>query len=407
MQRLAYSIFREAIRRFDKVFVQELRILNPYSESRKALKALILAGGFGTRLRPLSCTRPKLLFPIANKPLLDLTLERLAAHGVDEAILAVNFMAEVLERAYGKSKHGIKLYYSRDAPAQLRAATPSAQGALGTGGPVKQAQRLLENGEPFFVLNGDILTDIDYTGIKREHEKNGGTATIALHRVKNPRRYGVVEITKQRQITKFTEKPKGATGSLINAGIYVFQSAIFSHIPADKRCSLEREVFPRLAEEGKLFGYEAEGLWVDVGKPADYLQANRLWLQAGMDAEGCLKTRLSRQVKEAVVLGENVYLGKESAVGPNVSLGRGVYIGEGVSIRDSIVFPHTTILDYALVEGAMIGESVTVGRKVRIGRGCLVGDNVVIKDGVKLAHNVKVCPFKEVSENVNIPGTVM
>jgi mannose-1-phosphate guanylyltransferase len=392
----------------DKVFVQGLRILNPYSESRKTLKALILAGGFGTRLRPLSCTRPKLLFPIANKPLLDLTLERLAAHGVDEAILAVNFMADILERTYGKSKHGVKLHYSRDAPVRPGTAARLGQKALGTGGPVKQAQKLLDNGEPFFVLNGDILTDFDYAGIRREHEKNRGVATIALRRVENPTRYGVVKMTKQKRISMFVEKPKGPTGSLINAGIYVFHPTIFSYIQRGKRCSLEREVFPRLAEERKLFGYKAEGLWVDVGKPADYLLANKLWLQATTGTERIArKSHSGKQVKEAVALGEGVALGKESSIGPNVSLGRGTYVGEGASIKESIVFPYTTILDHATVEGAMIGESVIIGRKVKIGRGCLVGDNVVIKDGVKLVHNVKVCPFKEVSENMNAPGTVM
>jgi mannose-1-phosphate guanylyltransferase len=374
------------------------------------LKALILAGGFGTRLRPLSCTRPKLLFPIANKPLLDLTLERLAANGIDEAVLAVNFMAEALENHCGNTRHGIRLHYSRDRPLTSKTAR-SSQGALGTGGPVKQAQKLLGDTEPFLVLNGDILTDADYSKVVHDHEENNGIATIALRRVEDPSRYGVVEISEKKHITRFTEKPsKEATSRLVNAGIYVFEPDIFTYIPTGKHCSLETEVFPKIAEERKLFGHEIKGLWIDVGKPADYIRANQLWLQAGIGAvsdpqKACIG--MQSKIKKAVAIGEGVSVDEKSTIGPNVSLGRNTSIGKGVSVKDSIVLPYTLISHNATVEGAIIGESVTVGRGVKIGKGCLIGDSAIIKDGVKLARNVKVCPFKEVSDDVLKPRSVM
>ncbi|MDH5451653.1 MAG: nucleotidyltransferase family protein, partial [Candidatus Bathyarchaeota archaeon] len=159
------------------------------------LKAVILAGGFGTRLRPLSCTRPKLLFPVVNKPILDWTLERLAEIGVKEVILAVNYMAETLMQHYGSARYGMKISYStEDRP-------------LGTGGPVKKAEKLIGHKEPFLVLNGDILTNMNYAQLLEQHRENGAVATIALCEVDDPSRYGIVELTEEKQITRFIEKP--------------------------------------------------------------------------------------------------------------------------------------------------------------------------------------------------------
>lgn len=374
------------------------------------MKALILAGGVGTRLRPLSCTRPKLLFPVANKPLLDLTLERLSENGVKEAILAVNFMAETLEQICGKSKYGIKLHYSRDAPPKSKT-TRSSQGALGTGGPIKQAEELLGRKEPFFVLNGDILTTVNYSEIMDEHKNNDGIATIALHRVRNPSRYGVAKLTKKNRITRFVEKPsKEAPGNLVNAGIYVFEPDIFNYIPASKRCSIEREIFPKLAKEGELFGHEIKGLWIDVGKPADFIEANRLWLEVGMKVDSYFtKANVGKktEIKEAVAIGEGVIVGEKSIIGSNVSLGEKVSVGKGVHIKDSIILPHTTISDLATIEGAIVGESVTIGKKVKIGKGCLIGDNAIIKDNITLTSDVKICPSKEITEDILTPTCIM
>jgi mannose-1-phosphate guanylyltransferase len=374
-----------------------------------ALKALILAGGLGTRLRPLSCTRSKLLFPIANRPILDLILEKLATGGVDEAILAVNFMADAIEQAFGGSKYGITLRYSRDEPPRA-ASSRSSGGALGTGGPVKQAEKLLGREEAFFVLNGDILTNTNYGEIMEEHRKNEGIGTIALHQVRTPQRYGVVELTERNRISRFVEKPSEEPPSnLVNAGIYVFTPDIFDYIPTGKKCSIEREIFPRLVKERTLFGYEITGLWIDVGKPADYIQANRLWLEAG--AEGgvvSVNAQIGKQVKlkPAVAIGAHAIVKDEAIIGPNVALGKGVSIGPHVRIRNAIVFPRTTISDYSTIEGAVIGESVSIGKNVRIQEGCLIGDNAVINEGLTLTKNVKVWPAKQVTGNILTPRSI-
>lgn len=374
------------------------------------MKALILAGGFGTRLRPVSCTRPKLLFPIANRPLLDLTLERLAESGVEEVILAVNFMAEVVERAYGRSKHGIRLLYSRDNPPKPEK-PHSSQGSLGTGGPIKQAERLLKCEDPFFVLNGDILTDIDYSEMMERHRNNNSIATIALREVEDPSRYGVAEVAKKNRIKSFVEKPSdNAPSNLANAGIYVLEPDIFNYIESGRRCSIEREIFPKLAEEGELFGHEIRGLWVDVGKPTDYIRANRLLLEARVEM-GYRSTIATigkkTKIKEAVAIGEGVVIEERSTIGPNVSLGKGVHIGREVRIRNSIVFPYTSISALCTLEGAIVGESTVIGEKVKIEEGCLIGDNSIIKSNVRLTQNVKVCPSKTVAEDILKPECIM
>ena len=200
------------------------------------MKALILAGGFATRLRPLSCARPKTLFPIVNKPLLQWVFERLAQDGVDEAILAVNALTQFYIRQYKPSKCGLRVRFSIDPPKK----------PLGTGGPVKKAEKLIGHDEPFIVLNGDIFADIDYKKLLETHRRNNALVTMALCSVEDPCSFGVVEIHGDN-IKRFVEKPaKGqAPSNLINAGAYIFSPEIFDYIPEDRAVSIESEVFPR------------------------------------------------------------------------------------------------------------------------------------------------------------------
>lgn len=376
------------------------------------MKAIILAGGFGTRLRPLSCTRPKLLFPIANRPILDLTLQRLAQSGVEEVILAVSYMASVFEQTLGASRYGVKIRYSLDIKSDphMRTKHPG-QGYLGTGGPIRQAEELLGKEEPFFVLNGDILTNADYSGIMLAHKNFKGLATVALHKVEDPSRYGVVKLRQNNRIAEFIEKPISQPASkLVNAGIYVIEPDVLKLIPKGKRCSMEREIFPVLADKQKLYGHELTGLWIDIGKPVDYIKANRLWLEAKMEC--CLKpfkTRIGSTTKivKTVALGKDVTIGEGTTIGPNVSLGNRVSVGSSVRIRDSIIFPKAAISDMTVLEGSIIGEAATIGRRVRIQEGCLIGDNTEIEDNVTLAKGVKICHSRRIDESISEPGCVL
>lgn len=352
---------------------------------------MILAGGFATRLRPLSCTRPKILFPIVNKPILQWTLERLAKNRFKEAILAVNHQTEIFIKQSRIQKYGMKITYSRD----------PWKKPLGTGGPIKKAEKLVGYDEPFLVLNEDIFADIDYTDVLKTHKEKGSVATIALHKVEDPSRYGVAELARGNRIKGFIEKPpkEAAPTNLINAGVYVLSPEIFSYIPEERKVSIEREVFPRLAEEGKLYGYFYDGLWMDIGVTEDYLEANKVLLN--LFAYQQKYTVIGKaEVKKPVAFDRGVSVGEKSVIGPYAVLGRNVTIGSHVRIRNSIVFPGTAISDSSLIKGAIIGEDAVIGKGVKIREGCVLGDGVRINDNVSLAKGVSVCPAKEVSEDV-------
>jgi mannose-1-phosphate guanylyltransferase len=355
------------------------------------LKALILSGGFNTRLRPLSCTRPKILFPIVNKPLIQWTFERLAKNKIEEAILAVFYQTEVLIKQYKIPKFGLKLRYSRD----------PLKKPLGSGGPIKKAEKLIGHDSPFLVLNGDIFADVNYSEILKVHDEEKAVATIALTKVKDPSRYGLAELAKDGRIIRFIEKPprKKTLSNLINAGVYVLSPRIFDYISSGKKVSIEYDVFPKLAEEDKLYAYIYSGLWFDIGKPEDYLQINRTLLSFASQQQ---RPRIGKQakIKEPVAFDKHISIGEKSIIGPNTVLGRNVRIGNNVRIQNSIILPETVISDSSTVNEAIIGENVVIGKRAKISERCLLGDHVKIDDNVTLAEGVSICPGKEVSESV-------
>ena len=352
---------------------------------------MILAGGFATRLRPLSCTRPKTLFPIVNKPLLQWIFEKLAQNNIKEAILAVNGLTEFYIKKQRIPKKGVHVKYSIDPPK-----TP-----LGTAGPVKKAEKLLGNSEPFLVLNGDIFEDVNYKEIIQQHKETHATATIALYKVEDPTRYGVAEMADDNRITRFIEKPAKGTAptNLINAGIYVLSPEIFNLIPKGQKVSMEREIFPKLVEEGKLYGHVFQGLWMDIGKPEEYLQANKILLNTLVKTQKANSADKFEQ-KNPVATDKGVHVGAKSTIGPYAILGKNVTVGKNVQIRESVILQDAKIDNSASINGAIIGEGAEIGKNVRIGKGCIIGDQAKIKDTVSLADETIVCPAKEVSENI-------
>jgi mannose-1-phosphate guanylyltransferase len=350
------------------------------------LKALILIGGFGTRLRPLTCTRPKALFPIVNKPLLQWTYEKLASNGVDEVILAVNKLTEFHIKQQRLSKCGLTVKYSNDPPKM----------PLGTAGPIKKAEKLIGHSNPFLVLNGDLITDISYREMMQSHIEGKAVATIALHEVDDPSRYGVAELEGANRIKRFVEKPPKGTepSKLINAGVYVFSPKIFDYIPSGRAVSMEREVFPQLAQENALFSHKVGGLWIDIGRPEEYLQTNKMLLETCADKQ---QDNVKFVCRSPVAIGKGVSIGENSVIGPFAVLGKNVTIGKNVKIRDSVVFEDAKIDDDATVEGALIGEAARIGKSVKISEGCIIADHAKVKEGVSLTCKVHVCPAKEVT----------
>jgi mannose-1-phosphate guanylyltransferase len=353
------------------------------------VKALILAGGFATRLRPLSCTRPKTLFPLVNKPLLQWIFERLAQGGVDEAILAVNSLTQYYIRLNKPSKSGLKIKFSTDPPKM----------PLGTGGPIKKAEALLGHDEPFIVLNGDIYADLDYKALIETHRNSNATATIALCTVEDPSSFGVAELVDGKTIRRFIEKPpkNEAPSNLINAGAYVFDPKIFDYIALGRAVSIEREVFPKLAEEGKLCGYCMKGLWMDIGKPAEYLEANRIILEKQPQIPH--ENAVAFDINYPVAFDKDVSIGEKAVIGPYTILGKNVKVGKHTQIRNSVVFADAEIADDVELEGVIVGEGAKIGKGVKLSKGCIVGDLAKIKDSVHLPDGTAVCPAKEVAEN--------
>lgn len=361
------------------------------------MKALILAGGFGTRLRPLSCTRPKLMFPVANRPLIDWMLEGLSKNGVKTVILAVNYGADILQRYIGKSKLGMRIVYSLE------------NKPLGTGGPVKKAENLLNSDdEPFFVLNGDVISSINYAELFQFHKSNGAQATIALHEVDDASRFGVVELKEDNKILRFVEKPKPeeAPSNLINAGVYVLDHSVIDMLAAETKISMEREIFPMLASKGGLYGEKFDGLWIDIGTPDDYLLANIAMLDMIAREKPLLGkgVKISKEAKliPPISIGNGVTIERDACIGPNAAIGDYATIRGGTKIENSVVFQRAWIDASTMVKNAIVGESAILGRWVKVEDGCIVGDHAIINDDVTLSQ-VRVCPSKEVEESIVQP----
>jgi len=277
---------------------------------------------------------------------------------------------------------------------------------------VKNAEKIIGHDEPFLLLNGDILSNVDYARLFAEHRKNGATATMTLHKVDDPTRYGVVELGQKNRIKRFVEKPERgrAPSNLINAGVYALSPQIFNYISDKKPISIEREVFPLLVQDNRLFGYESEGLWIDIGEPSDYLKGNKLLLDAELK-KGSIASSVELEgdveINNPVVIGEHANIGEKSKIGPHVAIGENADIGKGVSIKNSIIFPGTVISDFSSLKGAIIGEDAIIGKWVKIEDNCIVGDHAIINDNVTLTKGVTVCPQKEVTESVLSPKCLM
>ena len=338
------------------------------------------------------------MFPIANKPLIDYTLESLNNVDTETVVLAVYYMAESLVRYLGPTKYNLGILYSRE------------QRPLGTAGPIKKAKDML-NGDTFIVMNGDILTEIDYKQLINYHEEKGGVATVALTQVNDPYRYGSVELDWEGRITRFVEKPElgMAPSNLVNAGVYILEPEIFDYIPDGKKVRIETEVFPKLAEEQKLYGFETHAFWMDIGEPIDYLGANAAVLsrQRKVVKPDSADIDPSAIISGPCNFGENVKIGADSRIGPNVSLADDVMIGKGCRVENSIIYSGAVIEDYSSVKNAILGENSVLERWVKVESGSLIGDFAQISDGVTITSGVSVCPSKTVEESILQPKQVM
>jgi mannose-1-phosphate guanylyltransferase len=320
------------------------------------MKAVILAGGLGTRLRPITYTVPKPLMPIVNKPLVARAIEALPP-SVDTVIVAISYMRDAVEDFFRVTDMGRKIIIVNE---------PSP---LGTGGALKNVAEHLDS--TFIAMNGDCLSTVDFRALVKSHRDNGGIGTIALWEVDDPTAYGVVAMDNNMRIGAFQEKPSKteAKSNLINAGYYVFEPDILDYIGKGP-VSIEREVFPVVLEMG-LFGYRFDGYWVDCGTRESILRAQHLLLDRGETSVSETRTNESHVVPPNNLKGVTM---KHCRLGPYVCAGTGVTVNERAEVQNALLMRNAVIEEGAIVMNSLVGPNT------RIGKGEQVVDTIV---GVK------------------------
>ena len=347
------------------------------------MKALLLAGGQGTRLRPLTLQTPKPIVPIFDRPFLYYQLDLLRrVPEIDEVILSLNYQPLRIEEIFGDGRDlGIRIRY-------LVEPEP-----LGTAGAIKYAEQYLP--DSVVVFNGDVLVGIDLAAVIRLHRERGARATIVLTPVENPTAYGLVETAADGRVRRFLEKPTQdeITCDTINAGIYVLEPDTFDRIPAGQPWSIERSYFPSLVERGELFmAYVHRGYWIDIGTPAKYVQVHRDIMSGGFcappfveEAGTAVVARGARVEPGATIegpcfVGDGAVVQDRARVARFSVIGRGCTVEEGATVEGSIVWPDTCIGRDAEVRDVILGRHCNVGRNVTLSPGVVLGDGSSVTD---------------------------
>jgi len=345
------------------------------------MRAVILAGGEGTRLRPLTLTLPKPVVPVVDRPFLRHQLDLLKSAGIEDVIFSVAYRPERVEAVFGDGRdHGVKIRYAvEDSP-------------LGTGGAVKNAEGLLD--ERTVVLNGDVLADIDLAAVIARHESEAASASIVLAPVENPAAYGLVETDERGRVLRFVEKPKPEEirTNTINAGVYVLETRVLELMPAGVPYSIERGFFPALLARGDLvLGPVHRGYWIDIGTPEKYRQVHRDVLSGRFPVRLAAEARDGGFVHEDAVLEDGVLFEPPFYVGPGCRVASGARIGpHAVLVADVRVAPRARVShsvlwagvdvdEDALVEGALLGTGVKVARSCRL-QGGVLGEGSTLGD---------------------------
>jgi mannose-1-phosphate guanylyltransferase len=322
------------------------------------MKAVVLVGGEGTRLRPLTLTTPKQMLPVAGRPMIERVVSHLTEYGVDEVVLSLGYRPDAFLAAYPDGRcGGATLVY---------AVEPEP---LDTAGAIAFAARHAGLAEQFVVVNGDVLTDVDIASLLAFHGARGAMATIALTPVDDPSRFGVVPTDEGGRVVAFIEKPAAGTAptNLINAGTYVLEPQVIDRIPAGRRVSIERETFPSLVQDGTLYALGSAADWVDAGTPATYLEVNLAFARrqgGGVDRAAHLDG--SARVVTSVI-------------------GAGAVVEMGALVEDSVVFPGARVSRGAEVRGSILGRDVVVGKGARVEKLSVLGDGERVAAGAHLA----------------------
>ncbi len=374
------------------------------------MKAVVMAGGEGSRLRPLTIRRPKPMVPIVGKPVMEHILNLLKRHGITEIVITVQYLASNIEDYFGNgSQFGMRITYSReDVP-------------LGTAGSVKNAEEQLT--EPFLVISGDALTDYNLKDIIEYHQEKKALATLTLAHVHNPLEYGVIITNEEGHITQFLEKPSWGEvfSDTINTGIYVLDPAIFAYFEKDKLFDFSQELFPMMLKKGDpIYGYIASGYWCDVGNLPEYMRANADVLQGHVNVEIPAKNIGSNiwceegvEISEEAQLYGPIYLAQDCKIkagaiihGPS-TIGHYTIIDERAQVDRSIVWNNSYIGERAELRGALVGSSTNIKSKAVMFEGSVIGDNSIVQEGAIIQPNVKIWPDKEIEAGAVINTSII
>lgn len=353
------------------------------------MQAIIVAGGQGTRLRPLTYDRPKPVVPIFNRPFLHHQIEWLCRYGIDDIILTLHYQGDVIERELGDgSRWGVRLRYVYETE------------PLGTAGAVRQAKPLLGN-DPVLVMNGDVLTDVDLGQFLAFHHRYGAAVSIGLTRVSDPTAYGLVFVDDDGRVSRFLEKPSAdeAVVDTINAGLYWVDPAVLEIVPAQGAYSFERGLFPALLEQGApIGGYHGRAYWLDIGTPAKYFQAHRdvlagrlklaipeaeqiddgVWVAAGAEIDR------SATLLGPVFVGRDARIGRGARLGPFAVIGEGVEVGDGCRIEETLIWAVSRIGPNCRLTGAILANECKLEADSHLGSGIVLGPRSHLTRGSQL-----------------------
>ena len=374
------------------------------------MKAVVMAGGEGTRLRPLTSNQAKPMVPIVGKPCMEHILELLRTHGFDDVIVTVAFLPQAIRGYFGDGDAlGIDISYSVE------------ESPLGTAGSVRLAADQLD--EPFLVISGDALCDVDLGRLVEFHLEKNAAVTIGLKSVENPLEFGIVVTDEDGRIERFLEKPSWGQvfSDTINTGIYVLDPEVMRHVPTDRPYDFAKELFPLLLEMGRpLYGCVLDGYWQDIGNLDQYRQANydaldgkialnipgiqlrgNIWIGEGVDIDDL------DQVEGPAFIGNNCRLAREASVGPHSVLGANSTLRERARIERSVIDAGTHIGRSAIVEGAIVGRSCDLRTHARLHEGVAIGDEVTIGAESVIFPGVRIYPYKEVESGAQIHSSLI
>jgi len=334
------------------------------------VKAVILVGGEGTRLRPLTYLTVKAMVPVLNKPFIEYIFRHLSRHNITEIILAVGYKPDRITEYFTEEKHiDAKLVYSIET------------NPMGTAGAVKNADAYIDG--RIFAMNGDIFTDLDFTDMLEFHRNKGAKVTIALTPVEDPTRFGVVETDRNQRVSRFVEKPRRqeVTSNMINAGVYIIEREVLRHIPVGKYCMFEHDIFPALVKDGEpVFGYTTHAYWMDMGTPEKYLQLNGDLLYGKSDQVQFKETDIHIEKQS------NVH--PKSKLVPPVLVDKNCAIGEGVVLKGPVVMGRRCkINEGAVIENSVLWQNITVGSKAVL-KDSIVASNSYIDDNARIIGEV-------------------